>query len=238
VVYIVEVIILYCLLFFQDLSAYLFSPAAVLNETLFEFSINDELFRIFSYNIPIIALLWFILGGKEKIAALHNAPLTPNKSGKVLSYLRFHFPGKIDFTTALFAFLCIIGASIVVTIVSYIFPDAGNIDMPPLTLNIPTMLIIVISSLSTGYAEEGFFRLYLFDRLEKINTKPQAIIIISVLLFSVCHLYEGAMGVLNAALCGLILAIFFYKRRSYHGIAIAHASWNTLVWLFSAIPLS
>jgi membrane protease YdiL (CAAX protease family) len=54
------------------------------------------------------------------------------------------------------------------------------------------------------------------------------------LLFSVCHLYEGPWGFLNAAISGILLAFIFLRYRSIHGIALAHGLYNVFVYAMNA----
>jgi membrane protease YdiL (CAAX protease family) len=91
-------------------------------------------------------------------------------------------------------------------------------------------IIIVLSCLSTGYLEESFFRFYLFARLGERGISSGKIILISVLLFSVCHVYEGPWGALNSVLAGALLSFIFIHYRSLHGIALAHGLYNAFVY--------
>jgi membrane protease YdiL (CAAX protease family) len=54
-------------------------------------------------------------------------------------------------------------------------------------------------------------------------------------LFSICHIYEGPWGFLNAALSGVVLAYAFLRFRSLHGVAIAHALYNILAYVLAAV---
>ena len=63
---------------------------------------------------------------------------------------------------------------------------------------------------------------------------PLQAVVISTLLFSSCHVYEGPWGFLNAALSGSVLALVFLRFRSLHGISIAHALYNILVYAVGA----
>jgi len=49
-------------------------------------------------------------------------------------------------------------------------------------------------------------------------------------LFSLCHVYEGPWGILNAVLAGIILSLLFIRFRSLHGIAWAHGAYNIFVY--------
>jgi membrane protease YdiL (CAAX protease family) len=94
--------------------------------------------------------------------------------------------------------------------------------------------ILAISCISTAYLEESFFRFYLLSKREEMGIGPHRAVLISTLLFSVCHIYEGPWGFLNAALSGVVLAFVFLRFRSLHGIALAHALYNVLVYAISS----
>ncbi|MDR1949246.1 MAG: CPBP family intramembrane metalloprotease [Spirochaetaceae bacterium] len=53
-----------------------------------------------------------------------------------------------------------------------------------------------------------------------------------MILFSLCHLYEGFWGVLNALFAGVLLALVFRRYRSLHGIAWAHGLYNAFIYAF------
>jgi membrane protease YdiL (CAAX protease family) len=89
---------------------------------------------------------------------------------------------------------------------------------------------LVISCISTAYLEESFFRFYLLSKREEMGIGPHRAVLLSTLLFSICHVYEGPWGFLNAALSGMVLAFVFLRFRSLHGIALAHALYNVLVY--------
>ena len=70
---------------------------------------------------------------------------------------------------------------------------------------------------------------------EEMGLGPHRAILISTLLFASCHIYEGPWGFLNAALSGIVLAYVFLRFRSLHGIAIAHALYNIVVYALGAL---
>jgi membrane protease YdiL (CAAX protease family) len=67
----------------------------------------------------------------------------------------------------------------------------------------------------------------------KLGTKSA--LVISVALFSICHLYEGPWGFLNAVLSGTFLCLIFLKFRAFHGNAIAHGMYNIAVYIINAL---
>jgi membrane protease YdiL (CAAX protease family) len=87
------------------------------------------------------------------------------------------------------------------------------------------------SCLGTGYLEESWFRLYLPLKLRNAGIVSGTAVALSTLLFALCHRYEGVWGVLNAALAGAVLSLVIWKKKSFHGIALAHALYNILAYL-------
>ncbi|MDR0403232.1 MAG: CPBP family intramembrane metalloprotease [Treponema sp.] len=95
--------------------------------------------------------------------------------------------------------------------------------------------LAALSSLTAGSLEEGYFRVYLLERLKKAGLGIREAAAISVLLFGFCHCYEGLWGVINAAAAGLVLSILFLRFRSFYGIAFAHGFYNIAVYAFTAL---
>jgi membrane protease YdiL (CAAX protease family) len=56
-----------------------------------------------------------------------------------------------------------------------------------------------------------------------------------VALFSICHIYEGPWGFLNAVLSSVLLCFMFLRYKSIHGISIAHAMYNIAVYVINTM---
>jgi len=93
---------------------------------------------------------------------------------------------------------------------------------------------MVFSCVCTGYLEESYFRYYLLTRLENLFTKDAFRIAISTFFFSLCHMYEGPWGILNAVLAGVLLSVLFVRYRSLHGVAWAHGAYNIFVYVMGS----
>jgi membrane protease YdiL (CAAX protease family) len=180
------------------------------------FQAGAELSRILLFNIPSLALIWYLLLQK-----------------KSLSQWGIRLPGKRDIPSVLIAFPALALIGLTVTIVAGLFkgiPESAAIESPA---TITGWVIIVFSCLSTGYLEESFFRFYLLSTFSDREISPAKQVFASVLLFSVCHLYEGPWGALNAVLAGILLSLIFLHYRSMHGIALAHGFYNIFVYVMS-----
>lgn len=197
---------IYAVLFFPGLN-YGAAPAA-------SFSVIRELSRVLGYNIPSLLLIWY------------------------LSYLKNRFwrplprPGRGDLISLGIALPSLVLAGFLVSLVSSLFSDTAAIPLPGTPRGGLQWLAVVLSCLSTGYLEETFFRAYFLTRLEDAGIPLPAGLILSVLLFSLCHIYEGPWGVMNALLAGLLLSLVFLRRRAVHGIAWAHGLYNIFVYLW------
>ena len=202
-----EPLILFCVLFLPGIG--FVSPGALV------FSVNRELSRIIVYNIPSFALIWYVLG------------LTQGE--------RLPKPGIPDLKTALIAFPGLLIIGLCGSLGSLFFQDL----FLPLSIEPPEnffqWVVMAFSVITTGYVEESYFRFYLLRRLGE--TEPGKGVFFSVLLFSLCHVYEGVPGVLNAALAGTFLSFLFLKSRSIHGLAWAHGAYNAAVYgILSILP--
>jgi membrane protease YdiL (CAAX protease family) len=208
-----EPLILYVLLFLQTSA-----PAAAGAVEFINFSPFDELSRIILYTIPALALIWYLLLKSRRLKGLGIG-----------------LPGKKDLFSIALALpaLLLIGLS-----VSFISPYFSKIPRGPIIIppqGIFSWVILVFSSLSTGYLEESYFRFYLLSKNEEMGLNPLPAGVLSTLLFSICHVYEGPWGFLNAVLAGMVLAFVFFRYRSLHGLAIAHGAYNVLVYVLGAL---
>jgi len=208
----IEPLILYAVLFFRISTGSMLSGEAV--ENIVEFSAFTELARIFLYNIPSLALVWYLLL-KEK--SLKEWGIT--------------LPGKKDLIPAVMTPPALILIGLAISIASRHFDEisSGSRFLPPPGF-IP-WIILIISCISTAYLEESFFRFYLLSKREEMGLSPHRAVLVSVVSFSLCHMYEGPWGFLNAVLSGIVLAFIFLRFRSLHGIAFGHALYNVLVYV-------
>jgi len=211
-----EALILYFVLFFPAFNLPPF--AGVLEQAMdpVPFSILRELGRTLTYTIPALALLWYLMSDKKGFSALKKEK-----------------PGAGDAYSFSIGFSGLILISLGISLLIPLFSEYLELKSPPRVeapLNAAGWIVLVFSCLGTGYLEESYFRYYLLTKLE--NPVPQAAlrIIFSVALFSLCHVYEGPWGVLNAVLAGILLSLVFFRFRSIHGIAWAHGAYNIFVY--------
>jgi membrane protease YdiL (CAAX protease family) len=67
-----------------------------------------------------------------------------------------------------------------------------------------------------------------------MNLNAPCALAFSVLLFSICHIYEGPWGFLNSVISAAILGFIFLRYQSLHGIAAAHGLYNITVYLINS----
>jgi membrane protease YdiL (CAAX protease family) len=135
-----------------------------------------------------------------------------------------------DFISFCVGFLGLVIIGVCITGSVFFFSSFYGL-VPPAKVEAPFnavgWIVIIFSCLGTGYLEESYFRYYLLTKLE--NSLPLRIAF-SSFLFSICHIYEGPWGVLNAALAGVLLSLLFIRFRSLNGIAWAHGVYNIIVY--------
>jgi membrane protease YdiL (CAAX protease family) len=205
----IEPFILYWVLFLPGWG----SPPAVPEA----FSLNMELGRVFTCNIPSLALIWYLL-----LLPGRPAPLNLRPHAQDLGTVLFTLPG-----------LLILGA--LVSLLGSLFPSPTAVPAVGVPQSLAAFLVMILSCLSTGYLEETYFRLYLFTRFKAGGVGTVKAMVVSSLLFALCHIYEGPLGTLNAFLAGLLLFFIFAKRQTIHGLAWAHGTYNVFVYVINFI---
>ena len=207
----IEPFIIYWVLFFRI-------PAGRAQGEVPEFSWTAETGRILMYTLPSLALVWYL-----------------QLKAKSLKETGIKLPQKKDFFVAILAFSALTLIGVTISLVSAQFGETASLRHSFSLQSVTACAVLVISCVSNAYLEESFFRFYLLSRKEEMGLGPHRAALVSTLLFSICHLYEGPWGFLNAALSGTVLAYIFLRFRSLHGIAIAHALYNILAYVLVAV---
>jgi membrane protease YdiL (CAAX protease family) len=79
------------------------------------------------------------------------------------------------------------------------------------------ILVVIVA-----FAEETIFRGYLILRLEGIFNSPAWAVILSAVIFSLGHGYEGSSGVVTVGAIGAVFAIVYLWRRSLTAPMVMH----------------
>ena len=215
-----EALILYFVLFFPSFSSGF--GGGISQAEAIPFSMLRELGRTLTYTIPSLALLWYLISDRDGLSAL-GAEM-PGKNGNfsrdLLPFI-IGLPGLI---------LIGLGISVLVSLFSGIlgFPLPPKIEGPA---NTAGWIVMVFSCFGTGYLEESYFRYYLITKFDYLLPPAALRIALSTVLFSICHMYEGPWGIMNAVLAGVLLSLLFIRYRSLHGIAWAHGAYNIFVYV-------
>ena len=209
----IEPLILYWVLFLRV------STGSVLPDGPVEFSATAEVARIVLYSVPSLLLVWYLM---LKAKGLQEWGITAIKRKDGIS-AGLAFPA-----------LFLIGLTI-----SLISPHVSEIPAAPRFLPPETALswgILALSCTVSAYLEESYFRVYLLSKREEMGLGTYRAVLVSALMFAVCHAYEGPWGFLNSALSGTLLAFIYLRFRSLHGIAVAHALYNMVAYALNALP--
>jgi uncharacterized protein len=98
-------------------------------------------------------------------------------------------------------------------------PGATNFLLPrgPGQIAVALILVIVVA-----VSEETIFRGYLIARLEGITGNTPFAVLLSTVIFSLGHGYEGTSGLLTVGAMGLVFALLFVWRRSLVAPTVIH----------------
>jgi len=211
----IEPFIIYWVLFFRLPLGAVRGEAASVTEA--EFSWIAETGRIFMYTLPSLALVWYLLLRKKSLRAMG------------VTFLK-----KSDFVIVFLAFSALTLIGVTISLVSAQFGAAAVLHPYLSPRTAPGWAVLAVSCLGSAYLEESFFRFYLLSKKEEMGLGPHRAVLVSTLLFSTCHIYEGPWGFLNSTLSGIVLAYFFLRSRSLHGVSVAHALYNILAYVLGA----
>lgn len=117
-----------------------------------------------------------------------------------------------------------------------LLPEAWDWTRPAVTWRFDRLELAplaLVTTLSVGYREEIFYRAYLYDRAVETNSDPKVVLGAGALVFAAGHVYQGMSGFVVSLGVGVVLALLYVRRRSLHGIAIAHGLYNLAVLLLS-----
>jgi membrane protease YdiL (CAAX protease family) len=209
----IEALILYILLFFHGSTVINTSRETAVTD----FSVTAEFVKIITFSIPSLILIWYLIYKARKIEIWAVKP------------------GKKDLVACIITLPCLLITGLIVTFTgSYIGGNSAQI-----TLHFPSSVIewvfLSVNCLLAAYLEESYFRFYLLTKREELNLNTMSALVLSVVMFSVCHIYEGPWGFINAVISGTILGFVFLRYSSLHGIAIAHALYNILVYVINVL---
>ncbi|MDO4909028.1 MAG: CPBP family intramembrane metalloprotease [Corynebacterium sp.] len=95
--------------------------------------------------------------------------------------------------------------------------------------------LFVIWALANAFGEEVVVVHWFTTRLEQLGWKPWMFILASAILRGSYHLYQGYSAGLGNIIMGLIFGYFYYKKRNYWPLVLAHGLIDTVA--FAGYPL-
>ena len=207
-----EALILYFVLFFSGTVSPYFNGAQKAN-----FSITAQISGILLHSIPSLALIWYLI----------------LKARRIEDWIIR--PGRKDIISGLITLPCLLLIGAATSFASsYIGGSQAQVSLnSPST--VPGWITLCASCVCAAYLEESYFRYYLLTRNDELNLNAFSALALSTALFSICHIYEGPWGFLNAALSGAFLCFIFMRYNSLHGTAAAHGLYNISVYAANAV---
>jgi len=205
-----EALILYILIFFSGSAAFLTGAAPS-----GEFSAIAVLAKLLLHIIPSLALIWYLV-----------------YKAKMLDIWAVRF-GRKDMKSAVCAFPCLLAAGIIISLLS---SYSGNVSVvySQIPSTIPGWAVLCVFCMFSAYLEESYFRFYLLSKREELNLHAPGALVLSTIMFSVCHIYGGPWSFLNALISGSVLGFLFLRYNSLHGLAIAHGLYNITAYIIMA----
>jgi len=216
----IEAFILYIAIFFSQVLLRAVSTGidTALPEEAVTFSVSSLLLTLFIYCIPSLVIIWLLLYRRRK------------------PEYRLKKPVKHDLFSGLISLPCLLTIGIAVSIIS-ILTGAAPTQPPPSPASIAGWITLCVFCLFSAYLEESFFRFYLLSKREELNLNAPLALVISAVLFGICHICDGFWGFVNAVLSGLFLGFMFIRYKTLHGIAVAHWLYNLTAFILMRTSL-
>jgi membrane protease YdiL (CAAX protease family) len=208
-----EAALLYIILFLAGSTSFIITGAG----EAAGFSMAAELIRIFLYSIPSLALIWYLL---LKVKRLREWKIRP---------------GINDLISGLITLPCLLITGFAIGFISsHLGGESAQVAVYAPVSRIG-WVVLTFSCLFAAYLEETFFRFYLLSRRDELKLDATPAMLLSVVLFSLCHIYEGPWGFLNAVLSAVIICYIYLRYQALHGVAIAHGLYNIIVFVLNAL---
>jgi membrane protease YdiL (CAAX protease family) len=211
-----------------------------------EYLINENqestLFSFYNFNLGIYSSLSWLIISIQVSFPIILLLIVGNESLKEYGFNTFSIKDFIkSFVRLLSSMLCFL--IVAGMIYSYIIPsiyknfDANIIHQSIYNEKNSTLMIIIniVPMALIAFSEELCFRSYFYINLNKLLNNRWVCIIISNLLFSIPHIYQGIMAVVMAFFMGIIFSMEFKKYNNIYTITIFHTIWNIIILIIRTI---
>lgn len=91
---------------------------------------------------------------------------------------------------------------------------------------ITAVLLFLVASVANSFAEELVMRGYLIGRLQRLLRSNWLAVVVTTALFAAYHCYQGVVGVIGAAVLGLVYGMSFCLFRRLWPLWVAHTLAN------------
>jgi membrane protease YdiL (CAAX protease family) len=120
---------------------------------------------------------------------------------------------------------------IIIIIIQYIFKlnllnSTTEFNINIRKSNILLFILSIIPIFLGAFTEELCFRSYFYNNLNKIIQNEWVCIIITNLLFSLGHIYQGIYGCIYSFVLGIVMSIEYKRRNNIYTIIIFHMITN------------
>jgi uncharacterized protein len=126
--------------------------------------------------------------------------------------------------TSLLRGLCLGVIALAVTVGLYLLLRAVGIHLGEDRRGVfhPSLLIVTVSMLRAGVAEEIFYRGFAIERLQSLTGSKLLAGLVPLMIFAVSHYRQGVGGIVAAFVLGGILTAFYLKFRDLLANITAH----------------
>jgi membrane protease YdiL (CAAX protease family) len=129
---------------------------------------------------------------------------------------------------------------IVITVIQYIFElnlqnDTIKFNIEIKRNNIFLFILSIIPLFLSAFTEELCFRSYFYNNINKIIQNKWVCIIITNLLFSFGHIYQGIYGCIYSLVLGIVMSIEYKNKNNIYTLIIFHMLINVYTFAISLL---
>ena len=237
-------VMLYLLLFVPNPNDFFNLFEAEKNKGTISLSVDTALFLTLFYAPALILFLWQDMRNAAAKVYRLITPQTARRLHPGISYKAAKNAVDTAATAArsvffftLDVFFTLIGLFVIgISVTSLSFALDAPIPAQQFLIanyKLSTVYAVVCMLCAGALLEETFFRRYLLTACENAGMGTPAASLVSLLLFTLPHAWEGIFGMINALLAGLFLTAVYLQKRSLPAPALAHCLYNTAAFLGS-----